>query len=126
LITGVTKVHFVPSQCNLLFQHLIRVPVFKEERFHSIPLSGGSAEPWEDTNEAPPIHVVRHVDGQFMSGEMVPKREKKRSKEVSRTKEMLEASRNGNDNVTSPISAHNRRAELTPLLEVNEAEYGSF
>jgi hypothetical protein len=55
-------------------KHLARVPIFKEERFSSIPLAGGHCEPY-DPKDAPPVHITRRVNGQSLSGDMIPTRQ---------------------------------------------------
>lgn len=101
---------------------MIRVPTFKEERYHSIPLSGGSAEPY-DESEAPPINIVKHVDGQYLCGDMVPIRENSRAEEKRKQKQERDA--DGQD-VNSSLQQLPRVAgELTPLLEGDESDYAS-
>lgn len=98
-------------------QYLMRVPVYKEQRFHSIPLSGGSVEPYDASN-APPINIVKHVDGQFLSGEMVPKRENSQA-EKERREMQMQANETDKDSQETNIS-HAKMCvsgELTPLLE---------
>jgi hypothetical protein len=98
-----------------LIQHLVRVPIFKEERYRAIPLSGGSAEPYKQS-DAPPINIVRHIDGQFLSGDMVPRRENSRAEEARRKQ------RNGKTTLEDKISdsslapRSNIASEATPLL----------
>lgn len=107
-----------------ILQHLIRVPVFKEQRYTSIPLSGGSAEPFEKS-EAPPINIVRHVDGQYLSGDMIPRRENSQA-EMERRKKVMAASTV--DAQSADLSfAHRSKpvGELTPLLEGDENGYAS-
>ena len=58
-------------------QYVARFPIFKEERFRSIPLSGGSAVPILDPSTLPPVNIVRRINGQRLQGEMIPKREHK-------------------------------------------------
>jgi hypothetical protein len=61
------------SNVLLRFQYSVQVPVFKTERYSSIPLSGGSATPYI-AEEAPPVNIVKRIDGQYISWDMVPKR----------------------------------------------------
>lgn len=54
---------------------MMRVPIFKEKRFVSIPLAGGSAVPY-NPKTAPPVNIVKRINGQLLQGEMIPKRRK--------------------------------------------------
>jgi hypothetical protein len=54
----------------------MRVPIFKEERFSSIPLAGGSAEPYDPNDTQYTVNIVKRINGQHLEGEMIPKREK--------------------------------------------------
>jgi len=56
-------------------QYMMRVPIFKEKRFISIPLAGGSAVPY-NPKTAPPVNIVKRINGQLLQGEMIPKRGK--------------------------------------------------
>jgi hypothetical protein len=107
---------------DFVFQYLIRVPIFKEQRYHSIPLSGGWAEPYDESN-APPVNIVQHVDGQYLSGDMVPKRENSRAEE-----ERKKRAKAGNASPAADEASLLRprvAGELTPLLEGDESDYAS-
>ncbi|KAG7350731.1 C2 domain containing protein [Nitzschia inconspicua] len=107
-------------------QHLIRVPVFKEERYHSIPLAGGSAEPY-DKSKSPPINIVKHVDGQYLSGDMIPKRENSRFEEQRRKEKAELESASSNRQYQTMLPHESIPAdELTALLEENESNYASI
>lgn len=120
----------------------MRVPIFKEQRYHSVPLSSCSARPY-NAKDAPPINITRHVDGQFLSGDMVPtrakdeaKQEKKKdqtkntaSKQHSTPKEGGGVSNNNDDDITLTIS-EGGTVETVPLLKGDvvgdsEAMYGA-
>lgn len=117
------KREFENLTLRYILQHLIRVPVFKEQRYKSIPLSGGSVEPFKKS-EAPPINIVRYVDGQYLSGDMIPRRENSQA-EVARMKVM--AASTVDAQIADPSFAHRSKpvGELTPLLEGDENSYAS-
>ena len=54
---------------------MMRVPIFKEKRFISIPLAGGSAVLY-NPKTAPPVNIVKRINGQLLQGEMIPRRGK--------------------------------------------------
>lgn len=96
-----------------------RVPVFKEERYASVPLAGGSAKPYNPSNDLP-INIVRRVNGQVLTGEMVMKRQDP-AKEFKQQKLMDQM-------VPTVISmdSSNKGGEMEPLLENDEeAGYGA-
>lgn len=105
----------------------MNVPIFKTERFPAIALSGGSVEPY-DPETAPNVHIAKHVDGQMLTGDMVPLRENSQAEEA-RKKKMLEKSKPKKKAVDSDeipdVERGHGNGELTPLLEENESEYGS-
>jgi hypothetical protein len=94
---------------------LIRVPIFKEERYRAIPLSGGSAEPY-NKSEAPPLNIERHIDGQYLSGDMVPRRENSRAEEARRKQTNARISLENEVDDSSLAYPSNIAGELTPLL----------
>ena len=51
----------------------MRVPVFKEERFHDDPVPSSFAEPF-DRSKFGEINIVDRKFGQLLEGEMIPRR----------------------------------------------------
>ena len=95
------------------------MPIFKEERYQSIPLAGGHAEPYNKSGQ-PTINIVHHVDGQYLVGDMVPKRENSQAEEAKKKKEVSLGKKDDLLGGPSKIAG-----ELTPLLEGDENGYSS-
>ena len=89
----------------------MRVPIFKEERFSSIPLAGGSAVPYDPKN-APNVNIVKRINGQHLTGEMIPQRET--------SAKAFNSSFSKLPSVVSTTSMTHE--EMIPLLEDDEAE----
>jgi hypothetical protein len=127
--------HILPSVVDGI-QYLMRVPIFKEQRYHSIPLPTCSASPY-NPKDASPINIVRHVDGQFLSGDMVPTRPKeieedekeklKREKATTTVAVQQQPTQKGggvnnnnnNDEITLTIS-EGGTVETIPLLKAGD------
>ena len=58
--------------CIVTLQYLLRVPIFKEERFPYEPAISSSSIPYEPKHN---INIVRHMGGQRLYGDMVMYRE---------------------------------------------------
>lgn len=98
----------------------MRVPIFKEQRYHSIPLSSCSARPY-NAKDDPPINIVRNVNGQYLSGEMVPKREcYEKHKEQNQTLSRSSEGGGTNGEVPTTITTKLGDAETVPLLDEDE------
>ena len=118
--------------CNGFFvfipQYLVRVPIFKEERFPTVFLSSSKAEPYDKKN-APPVNIVRHVNGQFLSGDMVPRIS--RSYDPSSYEENVQTKGRDDDGVGSdkkrpPKGLSPRREEEMPLISEEDADEEGF
>lgn len=75
-----------------------------------------------DPKDAAPIRIVRRVDGQYLSGEMIPIRENSQAglKEARREEKVLAPlDEDGNENKFLTTG------ELTPLLEGPESDLES-
>lgn len=95
-------------------QFVARFPIFKEERFHSIPLSGGSAVPILDPSTLPPVNIVRRINGQRLQGEMIPKREKK-------AKEFKEAKRRETAHSNSRFTNNDTKSQVPAVISTESA-----
>jgi hypothetical protein len=98
-------------------QYGTRVPIFKEERFPSIPLAGGFAKPYDPSDEPTP-NIVRRINGQVLIGKMIMQRQNP-AKEF-KDRKLSELS------VPAVISmgSHEKEDEMAPLLDDDiEVEY---
>ena len=100
------------------------MPIYKEQRYNSIPLSGGWAVPY-DQSEASTVNIVKRVDGQYLSGDMVPRRENSRAEELKKKKSDSGTDRNVTTTRDEPLRRNRVPGELTPLLEGDENGYAS-
>ena len=70
---------FIPDvSFFFLLQYLMRVPILKEEHFPSEPAISSSSAPYNASNAddpQPAVHIVNHIHGQRLWGDMVPYRE---------------------------------------------------
>jgi hypothetical protein len=103
---------------------LVNVPIYKTERYPAIPLSGGSVEPF-DAKDAPPVNVAKHVDGQLLIGDMVPKRENSQAEAARRQEAAAESSAKTEFDLPDEPPILRRNGELAPLMEGHEVEYGA-
>lgn len=101
----------------LFGQYGVRVPIFKEERFASIPLAGGFAEPYDPTSHPPP-NIVRRINGQVLTGNMIMQREDP-AKEFKARKMKL------GTEIPAVITTEPSptKDEMAPLLNDNAVEY---
>ena len=106
----------------LFVQYGARVPIFKEERFASTPLAGGFAEPYDPAFQPPP-NIVRCINGQVLTGNMIMKREDPAKEFKARKKEL-------NKDVPAVISTEisSKTDEMAPLLNgsIDEYPYGAL
>ena len=65
----------VGLHCIELLQYLLRVPIFKEERFPYEPAISSSSVPYDAKHSTLP-KIVKRMKGQRLWGDMVPCREK--------------------------------------------------
>ena len=100
----------------------MRVPIFKEERFHSVPLAGGSCVPYDPQN-APPVNIVKRINGQRLTGEMIPKREDPAGKFNAKNNNKLSSPSSPSSKVPVVISATSAtKDETIPLLEEDDED----
>ena len=103
----------------LLAQYGVRVPIYKEERYASIPLAGGFAEPYNPAKNTPP-NIVKRINGQVLTGDMIMKREDPASEFKAR--KTMEAEIPDFISMEFP-----RNDEMAPLLEDDdEDQYGAL
>mmetsp|Transcript_14204 Transcript_14204/g.34245 ORF Transcript_14204/g.34245 Transcript_14204/m.34245 type:complete len:1271 (+) Transcript_14204:143-3955(+) len=112
----------------LFGKYLVRVPIFKEERFPTVFLSSSKAEPYDKEN-APPVNIVRHINGQFLSGDMVPRIS--RSYDPASHAEKVQTKGRYNDGVDgdkqrSPKGSSLKREEEMPLISEEDDDEEGF
>ena len=102
-----------------LLQYGHRVPVFKEERFSFVPLSGGSAAPYDSSGKPSP-NITRRINGQVLEGEMIMKRKDpaKEFRAEQKRKKSMESQ------VPPVIETASTNDEMEPLLEGDEESGG--
>lgn len=102
----------------LFGQYAVRVPIFKEERFGAIPLAGGFAVPYDVAAGAEP-KIVKRINGQVLTGEMIPTRQNPAEEFEVRKR----ASEKAASKIPDIISATSlRNDEMGPLLESNDED----
>jgi hypothetical protein len=100
-------VSFLITLAPFSIKYLARVPIFKEERYPTVFLASSSAVPY-DRMKALPINIVRHINGQSLSGDMVP------------TTERFYKQPNDEDSDKETKRCTKVVGEVTPLLEEGE------